>query len=324
MHSYPFGRTVTARPPTRHRGGLFVLGAYPSALHVRWQAPDGTRIAALAVDDEPVPFWDGDDQGERIDEWKRAVGFTPAWGHVEPAGPANGSSGRWVDEQILTPLGFRRDQTWITDCLDTYRAGQAQAAAIAQRFVPFADRVGLDRPDLPEHPSESAIVREAITDHFERLSAELRHAEPTTIVTLGNAALRVLRELLPDTDVVEPRLSPQRYGRRLLVELDGRPVAWYPLVHPGGRGPVKQAHTEWTQLRSDPDAVAARGECPACGGRGLVPILWGLPSGDVFDDVRRGRIAIGGCIVSGDDPDRYCIECGSNVYPDGSFEVDEW
>ena len=36
MYTFPFGQHVQARAPLRHRGGLFVLGAYPSALHVRW------------------------------------------------------------------------------------------------------------------------------------------------------------------------------------------------------------------------------------------------------------------------------------------------
>jgi hypothetical protein len=48
---------------------LFVLGAYSSALHVRWTPPEQTklrRIKALAVDNEPEPFWTGDDEPERI------------------------------------------------------------------------------------------------------------------------------------------------------------------------------------------------------------------------------------------------------------------
>ncbi len=163
-----------------------------------------------------------------------------------------------------------------------------------------------------------------IADHYGRLTAELRDAAPTTIVTLGNAALRVLRELVPDAEAVEPRLSPDHYGRRLLIDVNGRSVAWYPLVHPGGRGPVKQAHSEWTALRSDREVVAARGLCPACRGRGLVPILYGMPAPEAMEDARRGRLAIGGCIVADENPELHCVECGSDVHADGTFDVQEW
>lgn len=324
MYRYPFGQPVTARPPTQHRGGLFVLGAYPSALHVRWLAPDRTVIAALAVDDEPVPFWDGDDQPQRIRAWKESVGFRPEWGRAEPAGQVNGSSGRWIDEQVLGPLGFRRDKTWITDCLDVYRASKPQAKAIADRFVPFAERIGLALPDLPTHPTEAAIVREAKADHLDRLANELRDAEPTTIVTLGNAALRVMRELVTGANDLEPKLYAEPYGRRLLGEFETRSVAWYPLVHPGGRGPVQAAHRDWTWRRSDRDVIALRRRCPACRARGLVPIMYGMPTSEVWGDVRLGRIAIGGCVISVDDPDRQCIECDVRVYADGRFERPEW
>jgi hypothetical protein len=56
MYRYPFGRPVEPRRSFRNRGGYFVLGAYPSALHVHWTAPSGAEIAALAVDNEPAPF----------------------------------------------------------------------------------------------------------------------------------------------------------------------------------------------------------------------------------------------------------------------------
>jgi hypothetical protein len=105
------------------------------------------------------------------------------------------------------------------------------------------------------------------------------------------------------------------------VELDGRPVAWCPLVHPGGRGPVRDAHAAWEAIRT-PELRAARAACPGCGARGVVPILYGLPSDDAFRDSGPGRIAVGGCVIGGDDPDASCIECGTRVWPDGRTTPD--
>lgn len=74
---FPFGRPSTPRAPRIPVGqaGLFILGVYPSALHVRWELPEWARrglgigtVAALAVDDEPSVFWDGADAGARVSE----------------------------------------------------------------------------------------------------------------------------------------------------------------------------------------------------------------------------------------------------------------
>src|SRR5687768_61987 len=83
--TFPFGRASTERPPRTPPGpaSAFVLGVYASALHVRWTPPawhagDSPKpVSALAVDVEPVVFWDGTDPdpSELIDQWKAAVGF---------------------------------------------------------------------------------------------------------------------------------------------------------------------------------------------------------------------------------------------------------
>jgi hypothetical protein len=314
-YQFPFGRPVEACAPSRHHGGLFVLGAYPSALHVHWAAPDGTEIAALAVDNEPEPFWNGADEEARIAKWKEQVGFGDRWGSVGPVGKHNGSSGAWLDVNVIAPLGFRREQTWITDCLDTYRASTAQARAIDERFRPFAGSTGIEPPSLPKHPSESAIVKEARAEHLDRLGRELRDAGPTTIVTLGNAALRIMQMLLDHDPYGDDRLYQEPYGRRLVSSIEGRFVAWYPLVHPGARG-WRWAHGAWVRLRSG-GAIAARRRCPRCQARGLVRIVYGMPAGEIVEQARLGRVAIGGCTIFADDPELECVECGVQVWADG-------
>jgi len=58
MNRFPFGKPVLEQDP-RPNGNirLFILGANPSALHVRWQPPSPFgQIRALAVDNEPEAF----------------------------------------------------------------------------------------------------------------------------------------------------------------------------------------------------------------------------------------------------------------------------
>lgn len=50
--------------------------------------------------------------------------------------------------------------------------------------------------------------------------------------------------------------------------------------------------------------------CPRCGARAGVPIRYGLPSPGMFDAAARGEIALGGCVIGPDDPNRRCTSCG--------------
>ena len=117
---FPFGSPSTPRPPRRPVGdaAVFVLGVYPSALHVRWTLPawwSGERqvVGALAVADEPTVFWDGADAHERVADWKASIESLTAtlW------------AGGGVSEQLATappadPCGtgfsFRWVSTWST------------------------------------------------------------------------------------------------------------------------------------------------------------------------------------------------------------------
>ncbi len=248
---YPFGRPVTscALDVTGPRP-LFVLGAYPSALHVRWTPPAGApggAIRAIPVDDEPEPFWTGGDEAERIAGWKATVGFVAAWGEAEPVGHLNGSSGVWVEREVLARFATKRSDAWITDCIDRYHASIGVAEALAERFAPFADSIGLDQPVLAAHPSEGDIVRVALADHAQRLTDAIVAAQPTIVVTLGNAALRVVRDLADVPADAPKKLEAVRgtYGRRVPIELEGHAATWYPLAHPASPKPFRDQHGMW-------------------------------------------------------------------------------
>jgi hypothetical protein len=49
--------------------------------------------------------------------------------------------------------------------------------------------------------------------------------------------------------------------------------------------------------------------CPACGGPGF-PIVYGLATYQAGQATERGEIVLGGCAVTGEDPDYRCGECG--------------
>ena len=246
---FPFGRPVIPVDED-HRGSrrVFVLGAYPSALHVSWASPDGQqRIKALPVDNEPEPFWTGFDQAARIDQWKRDVGFDADQdGTATAAGGLNGSSGLALDRDYLQPLGIERDDARITDCLPTYHASVDVANAIEERFKPVMSHFSRPMPQLPDHPSEDEIVASATqSSRLGELRTEIAAASPEVVISLGNAAARVLRKML-DVELGPERLNAKGYGD----VIDLRPehqIVWYPLAHPGvtRAGPWSDRHDGW-------------------------------------------------------------------------------
>ena len=201
----------------------------------------------MPIDDEPTPFWDGDGEAEYVAAWARKV-FRAGWGKVEPAG--NGTTGRALDEHYLRPLGIAREQTWITDCVDTYCISEAGRRAIDARFKPFAAAHGLPQTELLAHRSDRTIVEEAIADHLSRLRRELRRASPSVVMTLGSAAARVFAAVV---DVPDPGgLRVDGYGARRAFTLAGKSLDWYPLVHPRARRQIAHwtsAHELWCAAR---------------------------------------------------------------------------
>jgi hypothetical protein len=229
-----------------------VLGVYPSALHIRWTHPRG-RIAALAVDQEPWPFWEGHDDVDRVERWRQAVGWQSEWGDAEPVGRLNGSSGRAVCDRVLRPLGLDPDGVWLTDALPffhVHRGDGTQGAAMLDRYDPFARTHGLPVHRLPDRPPAAELVRRAVRDEGERLCTELEASGAPLLITLGNEALAVAADLLTG-DLPRGLRQGAHYGRRHPAALRGRPFDVLPLVHPGQRGGAwTRTHDDWMAASS--------------------------------------------------------------------------
>jgi hypothetical protein len=225
-----------------------VLGAYPSALHVAWLPPAGSglrRVRALPVADEPGPFWDGFDADERIDLWRQERQLDPAvHGDFSSPGGLNGSSGRWVDDYVLTPLRVGRANAWITDCLDTYRLSTSVNARLTNTYDSGRARYGWPEWRIRPHPSETDIVSEAGLSHGDRLLRELDACRPNLLVTLGNAACRVVHAL---SSADQKRLSLTDYGDRRTVKVGGHAHEWLALAHPAAPRRYQVAHREWLE-----------------------------------------------------------------------------
>ncbi|MBS2031603.1 MAG: hypothetical protein JST54_27140 [Deltaproteobacteria bacterium] len=205
------------------------------------------------MDNEPEPFWAGAGEEEAIAEWKKKVSFDEkGWGRISASGRLNGSSGAWVEANVLRPLGVTRNEACITDCLNTYRASTGVEKRIGDTYLPFAARLHIPEAALEPHPSENEIVVEALKGHRERLRAELVATTPDVVVTLGNAALRVFRELIPSTSSSAPsKLSPRTdlYGAAHSIRINGKAAVWFPLAHPAAPKSYQATHERWVAKR---------------------------------------------------------------------------
>lgn len=73
---------------------------------------------------------------------------------------------------------------------------------------------------------------------------------------------------------------------------------------------------EWDSGPASRTREMAKEPCPSCGGK-LVPIAYGLPGEELMEAAQRGEVAMGGCVVTGDDPVWQCRECRCRFYTDG-------
>lgn len=225
-----------------------VVGVYPSAFHVAWTPPPAldprppgqTRpyIGSLAVDVEPVVFWDGLDPppSSILDAWVDAVGFVGRrHGAVRPG--VNGPSGSGLVDRILGPLGLGADTVAYTDAVPWFfvKPGRGgQAAAIEERFAPAAEQMGVPAGSLPKRPSARRLPALAVAEpRRSGLRAEILEASAPAVITLGQEALDAVVGVADSAEHVPRRLEPHGYGQLGTMWLDRLRFAVLPLAHPG-------------------------------------------------------------------------------------------
>ena len=52
--------------------------------------------------------------------------------------------------------------------------------------------------------------------------------------------------------------------------------------------------------------------CPKCGSREVIPIVYGMPGPELLRKSAEGRVALGGCVVSPENPTVECQTCGAS------------
>jgi hypothetical protein len=64
----------------------------------------------------------------------------------------------------------------------------------------------------------------------------------------------------------------------------------------------------------------ANPSCHVCKSKEVIPIVYGLPSPRLIKDAKKGKFFLGGCVVTGNDPNWYCTNCGTKWRDERSVE----
>ena len=248
-YRYPFGeyvRPLVQQDQTPKK--MFVLGVYASAVHARWVCNGETVCQALAVASEPRIFWDGDPEEAKtiIDR----ISIPAELGQLLPAGSnLNGPSAKVLDDHILAPLGFTREDAWLCDCLPETRLNPGQVRVIKEKYDPLIEKYGLNEVTIPVRPSSFCDTKRA-----EEISEELFRSEAALLVLLGDIPIAQYLNRVSNVPYKSLREYTEifGYGNRSETMINGRKIEVLPLAHPRQIGALgshserwHEAHQKW-------------------------------------------------------------------------------
>ena len=239
---FPFGQELHPlvqedRSPKK----VFVLGVYASAVHARWKKDSQIICQALAVASEPRIFWDGN-----VDEAKRiidSVNIPAELGVLEPAGKQlNGPSAKVLDENILAPLGYTRQDAWLCDCLPETRINSSQAKVIKERYNPLIEKYGLNHVTIPVRPTAFCDHRRA-----EEITAELMESQAELLILLGDIPIAQYLKKVADVSysTLGEYVDLYGYGNVTETVINDKNIKVLPLAHPRQIGALGAHSEKW-------------------------------------------------------------------------------
>ena len=242
---FPFGQPLRPVIQTdRSPKNVFVLGVYASAVHAKWKRNGKIICQALAVASEPWIFWDGNvAEAQSIIQ---AIPIPAELGTLEPAGShLNGPSAKVLDQQILAPLGYTRQEAWLCDCLPEARLNPSQMRVIRERYDPLAAAYNLNPVTVPERPTIFCDEKRAaeITEEWNQSQAE-------RMILLGDVPIAQYLKRVADVSFssLGEYVAQYGYGNPVEVTIGGKTVQVLPLAHPRQIGALGAHSEKWHQL----------------------------------------------------------------------------
>jgi hypothetical protein len=313
---FPFGHPnlsprVGADGPRR----AFVLMAHGDAVWATWAPHRAKTWASIPIAAEPASGWNGDSTWDEIERWKATVRPASAWGPIWSQRIRSGDAVLWVESQVLQPLDLQRDEVWFSACLPQFFLTAPPDPLLESVYERRRRRWKVPAARLPQRPPDAELVARTLATEAERLRVELRQCRPERVIAMGEAAWRVLRELLD-----APPDERGEYGHPQAATFEGRALEAFAFVESLWRIPhyrpeerrdalvpaVHQAWLEWAfaQPRRHPHPP-----CPACGARWVLPLSFGHATAATLR--RMGALWYGGNRgwLSANAPNWICMRC---------------
>ena len=245
---FPFGEAVHPlvqedRSPKK----AFVLGVYASAVHARWKKDGKVVCPALAVASEPRIFWDGNPQ--EASEIIGRIHIPEELGTLEPAGNhLNGPSAKVLDDHILAPLGWMREDAWLCDLLPETRLNPGQLRVIEKEYNPKISRYGLNAVTVPKRPTLFCDKSRS-----EEIVLELEESQAKLLILLGDIPIRQFINRVADVKfkTLQEYVDLYGYGRCSQVAINGKEYRLLPLAHPRQIGALGAHSEKWHRLHEE-------------------------------------------------------------------------
>lgn len=244
---YPFGEELHPviqqdRTPKK----IFVLGVYASAVHALWKKESKIICQALAVASEPRIFWDGN-----IEEAKEIISrirIPKELGKLEPApNHLNGPSAKVLDEHILAPLGYSREDAWLCDLLPETRLNANQIKALEENYEPVREQYNLNRVTIPQCSTIFCNQKRC-----KEIVAELEESQAGLLVLLGDKPIQQFLNKVANVNYtsLQEYMNLHGYGKRSQVVINGKSITILPLAHPRQIGALGAHSEKWNQAHS--------------------------------------------------------------------------
>ncbi len=245
---FPFGEPVHPlvqedRSPKK----VFVLGVYASAVHARWKKDGKVVCPALAVASEPRIFWDGNPQ--EASEIIGRIHIPEELGTLEPAGShLNGPSAKVLDDHILAPLGWVREDAWLCDLLPETRLNPGQLRVIEKEYNPKISQYGLNAVTVPKRPTLFCDKSRS-----EEIVSELEESQAKLLILLGDIPILQFINRVADVKfkTLQEYVDLYGYGKCSPVVIHGKEYRLLPLAHPRQIGALGAHSEKWYRLHEE-------------------------------------------------------------------------
>jgi hypothetical protein len=170
-------------------------------------------------------------------------------GTLEPARTnLNGPSAKVLDNQILAPLGFTRNDAWLCDLLPETRLNSSQINIIHKKYEPQAKFYGLNEVTIPRRPSTFCNKARS-----EEITSELEESQAETLILLGDIPIIQYMNRVAEVDYksLQEYVDLYGYGHYSQAAINGKTYSILPLAHPRQIGALGAHSEKWYRFHQE-------------------------------------------------------------------------